>query len=513
MQKNRSGRLDPWLLSLLILAGILLFKNLGNAYFWEDEAVTALLARSILRFGYPTGFDGVNRLMPTLGVDSPYWISEPWLHLYIVAFFFRLFGESTFTGRLPFVLFGLGSIGLTYVLARRLYSEKWIARIAVLLLVFSVPFLILMKTCRYYSTTLFFSLASMIAFVKFLNNERFSFILLSLSTTLCYFTNNGLWMPLIATQVVYLLIFSSSRSMFWRYAKVLLINLALAIPWYWLAQTFVLGAGHTWEDSRKNLEFYIRGINKYIMPLAFWMLFFIACAVCHQVKKSRIIAGFFRDVGKGLKCRSSALLLLWVLMTLCFLILVNPRCFRYFSSVFSAFFILHAVLIVYLIRSKLRPLGIVILSLLLLTNLLNSPHRVSSPIGNYLYEITHDYDGPNEGIVLYLKKHAQKTDTVKLRYEDAPVMFYTGLKVDNRWYTEEETYPEWIIPRRPWAEEGFWTSEYYAKIQKQYERIEIPYPDIQWENREDMGEHHFRTVQEAPKVLLFRRREDPGGLS
>ena len=506
MQKNTKGYLDPWLLSLLVLAGILLFKNLGNAYFWDDEAVTALLARSILHFGYPTGFDGVNRILVVVGMNSPYWINEPWLPFYILAFFFHLFGESTFTGRLPFALFGLGSVWLTYILARRLYVEKWIARIAILLLVFSVPFLVLMKTCRYYSPTLFFSLVSMTAFVKFINNERFSSLLLSFSMALCYFTNNGLWIPLVMTQLVYLSIFSQPRKMLWRYVGILLINLILTIPWYWLAHTFTFGVGPTLENCRKNMEFYIRGINKYILPLGFWTLFFVIRAVYYRFKKKAVPDDFLIGVGMELKHRSSILLSLWILMTLCFLVFVNQRYFRYFSSVFSAFFILHAVLIWYLMQSRLKPLGWVILSLLLLTNLLNSPQRIYSPIMSYLYEITHDYDGPNEGIILYLKKHAKKTDTVKLKYENAPVMFYTKLKVDNRWYTQEETYPEWIIPRRPWAEEGFWTSEYYAKIQKRYERIEIPYPDIQWENREDLGEHHFRTVRGASNVLLFRRK-------
>lgn len=491
---------------MLILACFFLFKNLGNIYLWEDEAVTALLARSTLRLGYPTGFDGVNRIIPAVGVDSPYWINEPWLPFYVLAFFFWLFGESTFTARLPFVLFGLGAIGLTYILSRRLYSEKGIARIAILLLAFSVPFLILMRTCRYYSPTLFFSLASMIGFIKLLNKERGSFLLLTLSTVACYFSNNGLWIPLIMTQIIYLAIFSRDRAVLYRYGAVLLISLILAIPWYWLAHTFHFGTGPSLENYRKNLELYVRSVNKYIIPHAFWILFFIGCALYGRFTKKQFVADFLRDVGKVLRDRSSILLILWVLMTLGFLVFVNQRFFRYLSSIFSALIILHAVLIERLLRSRLRPLGIAVLLFVLFSNLLNSPQRISFPIANYIAEITHDYDGPNEGIILYLKKHAKKTDTVKLYYEDAPVMFYTGLKVDNRWYTQEETYPEWIIPRRPWAEGGFWTSQYYAKIQERYERIEIPYPDIQWENREDLGEHHFRTVRGASNVLLFRRK-------
>ncbi len=513
MSKNTKDCLDPWLLSLLILAGVLLFKNLGNAYLWEDEAITALLARSVLHFGYPAGFDGVNRINALVGADSPYWINEPWLPFYILAFFFRFFGESTFTARLPFALFGLGSIWLTYIFARKLYSDKWIARLAVLLLVFSVPFLLLMRTCRYYSFTLFFSLVSMIAFVKFVRKDRFAPISLTVALIVLYFTNNGLWIPLVMAQIIYLLSFYRTRKMLFQYTLILFFNLMLAIPWYLIADTFSVGAKSGWDHHQDNLELYARSINKYIIPWVFWTCFFVIGYIYCRIKKNRAVADLLKRTKEAFGSRSSMLLLFWILATLVFLIFVEQRFFRYLSSVYAAFVILHAVIIRSLAQSKLKRSLAVILPLLLLTNILHSPHLSSSPLAKYLYEITHDYDGPNEGIVRYLKKHAKKTDVVKLRYEDAPVMFYTGLKVDNRWYIEEETYPEWIIPRRPWAEEGFWTSEYYAKIQKRYERIEIPYPDIQWENREDLGEHHFRTVQDAPKVLLFRRKEDQGGLS
>ena len=507
MRKNANVRVDLFFLAALVLAGFLLFKNLGNVYFWEDEAETALLGRSILQRGYPSGFDGVNRLKPILGMYSDYWIYHPWLSFYCVAASFRFFGENTFTGRFPFALFGLGSIVLTYCLARKIYPEKRIAQVTSLLLVFSVPFLVLMRQCRYYAPTLFFSLWAMIAFLQFLKKERFSSTWLFFAAAALYFTNNGMWIPLIAVQLVYTLLFVRDREVTRRYLRVLLCNLLLAIPWFVLSQTWSLGAHPTMQHSWKNLEYYIRVINKFIIPLGFWILLFALLGCCQKLAKKKTAGVFLQGIGKNLRNGSSWLLVLWVTITLGFLIFVEQRHFRYLVAILPALLMLQAVLLEPLIGSRLKAIGVVILLALLLTNGLNSPQHFRSPILDYLYEITHDYDGPNEGIVLYLKEHAKPLDTVKLMYEDSPVMFYTGLKVDNRWYTEEETCPEWIIPRRPWAEEEFWNSEYYVKIQERYERIELNYSDIQWENREEPGGYNFETAKEAPKVIVFRRKD------
>ena len=44
-------------------------------------------------------------------------------------------------------------------------------------------------------------------------------------------------------------------------------------------------------------------------------------------------------------------------------------------------------------------------------------------------ELTHDYDGPVEGIVRFLREHAREGDVVAMVHGDLPVKFYTGLRV------------------------------------------------------------------------------------
>ena len=86
----------------------------------------------------------------------------------------------------------------------------------------------------------------------------------------------------------------------------------------------------------------------------------------------------------------------------------------------------------------------------------------------YLYEITHDYDGPIEGIVKFLNENAKETDTVKIVYGDHSLIFYTDLKVDNSWVYDKEHMPEWIVFRRDWHEQL--NDKYYSVVQKKYKK-------------------------------------------
>ena len=56
---TRLGR-EHWpIVVVLVVAAILLFTNLRMDRLWADEGDTAVLARSILKFGVPTAWDGV----------------------------------------------------------------------------------------------------------------------------------------------------------------------------------------------------------------------------------------------------------------------------------------------------------------------------------------------------------------------------------------------------------------------------------------------------------------------
>jgi len=127
------------------------------------------------------------------------------------------------------------------------------------------------------------------------------------------------------------------------------------------------------------------------------------------------------------------------------------------------------------------------------------------PLADIAYELSHDYDGPVEGIVEFLKKNADPGDTVKLIMGDYAVIFYTDLKVDNRDFLTE-SFPEWIVVRNGWVSFENLNTRYRRRIEAEYQRIELDYPDIMWENRPDPGYHKFKTVTEWPNVVVYKRR-------
>lgn len=148
-----------------------------------------------------------------------------------------------------------------------------------------------------------------------------------------------------------------------------------------------------------------------------------------------------------------------------------------------------------------------VIPLAIFTNIFSFSFPVRSNIFDYIYEITHDYDGPAEGIVKYLNANAKPGDTVKVAHRfDNPVIFYADLKVDNMPPFDDGKFPEWIVVSGRWNS-GFYGSDYCKEVKKRYVEIVLSYPDIPWENRpDDMGYHKFKTDTGAPTVKIYKRR-------
>ena len=133
------------------------------------------------------------------------------------------------------------------------------------------------------------------------------------------------------------------------------------------------------------------------------------------------------------------------------------------------------------------------------------------PLPDYLYEITHDYQGPIKGIVTYLNQHARKDETVAMTYGDLPVKFYTGMRVIGG-LTGEDLAPareaDWVILRKYVLCQTDWQVRKYLVENLPwyaFQKITIDYPDLPWENRETPSEHHYRTVTNEDKVAIYRR--------
>jgi len=136
---------------------------------------------------------------------------------------------------------------------------------------------------------------------------------------------------------------------------------------------------------------------------------------------------------------------------------------------------------------------------------------VQFPIMYFLYEITHDYDGTNEGIVKFLNQNAKEGDILFTAKEYYPLQFYTELRVlspseyfDAEWLESENiTKPDWIVSRWP----KYYPEDYledYA-LQNEYIPIEIPYPSFWHGNMPFITKHHYWTQKDADNVIIYQR--------
>jgi len=498
-----ASRPDPVILGLLGVAAVLLLANLDNGYLWQDEAETAVLARHTLRFGYPRLFDGrswveVTWLQPGPG-DS--WVYSPWLPFYILAGVFAVAGESTWVARLPFALCGLLSALLTWRLARRLTPDRTVQRLSVALLVCSVPFLLHMRQCRYYAMVTALMLALCLAYLAFLRDPRTrrAWAVAGL-LVLLFHTNFGTFIPACAAVLAHQARWGSRASR--RQAlRMALPVLALTLPWALLhARAEFIGA-FSWARAADHLEYYVRVTNKHLIPLAAMLAGTGALLLVRR--RSRVPAV---PLPPPAVCWFLALV---VAAQGAFLLLPDQRHLRYLIPVLPVLLLVEASWLAAWLRCR-RPAGVALIGLALWTTVLQTMHpRV--PLADFLDELTHRYTGPMEGVVGYLRAHGAAGQSVKIPYDDRTLIFYTDLTIERPSTFLEDTGADWVVVRRDWMPAGFDESAVARRLRGDYDRIELAVPDVRWQNREDPGEHHFRTVQGAPPMVLYRKSGPPRG--
>ena len=495
--------LDWVVVGFLGLAATLLLTGLDNGLLWQDEAETAVLARNTLAFGYPRAFDGRSYVEAYTGYGpGQAWIYSPWLPLYLLAGVFAVAGESTAVARMPFALIGWLSVYLAWRLARRLTTDRTVQRLTLALLVCSVPFLLHMRQCRYYSMTTALLLGVCLAYLSVVKRPSHRRgLVLGLLLGALFHTNFGLVLPVAAALAIHQ----------WRWgsptARTCLLTSAaaaavLSVPWaVFFYRPGVFSGALTLDRLGDHLEYYVRVTNKYLVPLAAMSLLSGTWRLLQR--RPLPLRRWWRSCSSG---ERFAIVLIAVYAL--FLLLPDQRHMRYLIPVLPVLLFFEARWLAAWV-TRWRVAGWALAALALLTNVLQSPHA-RIPLADFSYELTHAYRGPMEGIVAYLREHGESGQTVKIPYDDRTLMFYTQMTVERPTQFLQESYPEWVVIRRDWIPGEFFRSDYVQRIEATYDRIDVDAPDILWQNREDPGSHHFRTVRDAPRVVIYRKRVTQG---
>ena len=502
-QEPGSCKRDAVALALLLaIASALLLTGLESPYLWQDEAQTALIAETILDAGVPHGSDGRNFFSQERGAeyaDGHVWRWHTWLSFYAVAASFTVLGPTTVAARLPFALFGIATVLLAYATGRRLFADRVAAFAGAGLLSLSVPWLILCRQARWYGAAGFFVLLGVFAYARVGPGERRHTLLLFFAATLLFHTHYLYCATLLATLLAHALWLERQRLL--RVGAVSLAVFVVNLPWIvWLAQVpYTYGADVLGPGARLRLGVRLATDLAAYFAHPLWLLVPLGLVAWRRWRRAPPIAL------ERAAWRNLALLALLCVVNLVVLALLAPGAyFRYLGPI-AAVATLGIGLGVGALARRSRVLAGVVVALFI----------GFGSIGDFAYEITHDFDGPIEGIVRFLDTRARPSDTVAISQGDMPIKFYTELRVVGGLTGEdlsEAAGADWIILRRnaftPFERELRERLREHV-VPGEYVEYRIRFPDTAYENREDPRFHRFRSAPDShPRVVIFGRKRE-----
>ena len=596
---------DRFVIVLLLLVPILLFPSLGNAYLWQDEGETAVLARCVLLHGYPLAMYGshvVSDQADQRDLKDGVWIWTPWLPIYVAASSFAVFGESTLAARLPFALAAWAAVLLSYPFFIELTRDRRLSRFASVILMTSVPFLLHARQCRYYALLSLFAMAHMLGYLRLLRAGRWGRTLVAVSGICLAQTFLPQLVASTAAMGAHALWIARDRAAFRRLLAASAVAAAVSLPFFVYTGSWWRDYGDTGHgfDSfgrfTASLRSYVLMLHGYMWP--FLLAVPLAWRRVGALPPKRALAArlglialgavalfalsgppgfptFAATWVVGLAIAVGAFTWLartrgdasaeadWRLLALSLLagttLAAAALCpypyFRYLLGVMPLAALATAYLAGELVRWNRWGIaaggGILIATNLLtqgpivLAARLQMPapekrlewidrhmpygHLVSnvpgvnvsrisrslappwsvSPFFDYLGEITHDHDGPVEGVVKYLQANSRPGQVVMTTYENFPLMFYTDLTVLNLPQALQlSELPDWIFIHKMSGSEV--PPQVAAAILASYEPVAIPVQEVNFENVPEPYWHYYRTRTDGHAVTFFRRIKTAG---
>jgi 4-amino-4-deoxy-L-arabinose transferase-like glycosyltransferase len=488
----------PWLAAAL--GALLLLTRLADHYLWQDEAQTALIARTVVERGLPYGTDGRNFFSQEGGAEygpGYLWKWHTWLSFYTTAASFLLLGPTTFAARLPAALFGLATILLIFECGRRLLSRS-AGIVACSLLLTCVPFLLLCRQARYYSAAAFFALLSLTCWREARGGRRPAAVVLVLSSIALFHAHYLYFFTLAAAFLVESAVCARSEL---RRALLLVAIPSLAnLPWMiWLGTSYPEAYAGAFSGARiaERLLGFSSQIRWILPPaaLAGTVLLLGAGALLRRV------GGEARAGGMPSHRSPAILLSAFVVVTVATLALSAPGSFfRYLAPVIAPIHLLVAATLDRLAAPARR-----------LTFVIPILAAASQPLSDFLYELRNDYRGPIGAIVQFLEVNSEPGDVVAITYGDLPLKFYLDLRVVGG-LTGEDLGPaleaRWVILRRNTITDADRRVREYLETHlplDTYRRHWLPTPDLKFENRESPDEHRYRSARGRYGLTILER--------
>ena len=178
---------------ILTIAFVLRLINI-NQSLWLDEGINVIFARALsykdLIFSYSVGD-----------------FHPPFYHL-ILKTAIEIFGSSELIVRLPSILFGVATVYVTYLIARKLYDEKT-GYIASTLMATAPLHIYYSQEARMYSLAAFFTSLSVFYFISIIKKDRLVYwIGFILSTALMLYCD---YLPYLMLPIYFLFLAYSKK--------------------------------------------------------------------------------------------------------------------------------------------------------------------------------------------------------------------------------------------------------------------------------------------------------------
>jgi hypothetical protein len=163
LRASRPFWYGPWPVVIAIaVAAVLAFVGLTNQAFWDDEANTALFARNLLKLHKLSAWDGTNLIGFRQGAELDERLVNVYMppaQYYTAALGLRLFGYSTFGGRVLFVVAGLAALVILALWTNWHWAGRLPPWLPVGVVALSPAYLMFSRQCRYYSVAVLLSVA------------------------------------------------------------------------------------------------------------------------------------------------------------------------------------------------------------------------------------------------------------------------------------------------------------------------------------------------------------------
>lgn len=532
---------------IFIICIYLSFTRLDNTYFWDDEAQVGIIARNFLSTGNLSGWDGRNLFALRNGslLDKELRIINPPLDYLVSAASFMAFGDSTWTGRFPFVVAGLIGLVIFAFLLRYDFGKDgllWVYALGIL--AFSVVFLLNIRQCRHYALSLLFSQLIFYSYRFCLATKKFSWFMVLCVASLFFFYSHFLLC------IAFLLALGIFHLLFYRYhfgvkernkliivgSVFILATLPYALHYSIWVRPDMFTGGEAWYLHKFKLIWWnIRELN--LLGCLPWIVF---------------IGLIYFTIRYWKKESAARTTLQWVTFSfgyVFFLALLSRQPtnietiadVRYLMPVIP--FLAGSVgSFLWFVHKRMRIVALILFVLIISSNILtltpyNWKFRWFLPA--YIKEVHSDYPTSNKAVVDFLMRNAEQDDLVYAfpQYFNYPLVFYAGhkfrfccllnyqtllpIEIIRNLHAPlfiEEHFPDWFIAFGKHRDTSellkYFSREYYEDGRiVQFSYCLVKTLDVYWSDtsRSELPWHNFGPKIDFDKaiesVYIFRRSE------